>query len=299
MNAKLKEAGVFSQAVFSNFSAHRAPRLAAALAYYALFSTAPLFVIAVAIAGRIFGHSTAVEVAISRVAVTLGPAVAESLQGLMDSLTQPRATVLATAISVVVVVIGATNLFAALQDALNTIWDARPVTPGIVTLLKTRGLAFAMVLGAGLVLIVFLFLNTITSALAGMIEVLAPGLIDGWTVWTVMQGVVFYGLTTLTFAIIFRVLPDTHVAWRDVWLAAVITTLLFTVGRLLFDLYVRYSSVTSIYGAAGSLVVLLVFVYYMAQIIFLGAEISRVYAERYGSRRLATRSVEGLDDDGV
>jgi membrane protein len=285
MNEKLKEVVVFFQAVFASFSAHRAPRLAAALAYYALFSTAPLLVMAIAIAGQIVGQSAAQEVILDRVTATLGPAVAEALQGLVASISQPRATLLATAISAVVVLVGASNFYAALQDALNTIWDAHPPAMNIKTLVKHRGLAFVMVVGTGLILILFLFVSAVVSAVAGVIEQLIPGMLNGWTVWAVLQGIVFYGLATLIFAAIFRILPDTRIAWRDVWLAAVITTLLFTIGRFLLELYIRYSSFTSLYGAAGSLVALLVFVYYMAQIIFLGAEISRVYAERYGSRR--------------
>lgn len=285
MNEKLKEVVAFFQAVFASFSAHRAPRLAAALAYYALFSTAPLLVMAIAIAGQIVGQSAAQDLILDRVTATLGPAVAEALQGLVTSISHPRTTLLATAISVAVVLVGATNFYAALQDALNTIWDAHPRALNIKTLVKYRGLAFVMVVGTGLILILFLFVSAILSALAGVIEHLVPGMANGWTVWAVLQGIVFYGLATLIFAAIFRILPDTRIAWRDVWLAAVITTLLFTIGRFLLELYLRYSSITSLYGAAGSLVALLVFVYYMAQIIFLGAEISRVFAERYGSRR--------------
>lgn len=285
MKEKLKAIIAFFQAVFASFSAHRVPRLAAALAYYALFSTAPLLVMAIAIAGQIVGQSAAQELILDRVTVTLGPAVAEALQGLVASISQPRATLLATAISAVVVLVGASNFYAALQDALNTIWDAHPRAVNIKTLVKYRGLAFVMVVGTGLILIVFLFVSSILSALEGVIEHLIPAMADGWTVWAVLQGIVFYGLATLIFAAIFRILPDTRIAWRDVWLAAVITTLLFTIGRFLLELYIRYTSFTSLYGAAGSLVALLVFVYYMAQIIFLGAEISRVYAERYGSRR--------------
>lgn len=285
MNERLKEIVAFFQAVFANFSAHRAPRLAAALAYYALFSTAPLLVIAIAIAGRIVGQSAAQEVIIARITIALGPTVAETLQELVTGISQPHTTILATVISTVVVLVGASNFYAALQDALNTIWEAHPRRVTVKTFMKYRGLAFAMVAGTGLVLIIFLFVSAIISALAGVVEHLIPGLVDGWTVWTVLQGIVFYGLATLVFAIIFRVLPDTRIAWGDVWLAAVMTTLLFTAGRFVLDLYLRNSTITSLYGAAGSLVALLVFVYYMAQIIFLGAEISRVYAERYGSRR--------------
>lgn len=293
MKERLQAVVSFFQAVFASFGKHRAPRLAAALAYYALFSTAPLLVIAIAIAGRIIGQSAAQTIIIDRVTEALGPTVAEALQGLMVSISQPHNTVLATIVSAVVVIVGATNFYAALQDALNTIWDAHPPAMDIKKFIKYRGLAFVMVLGTGLILVVFLFLSTISSALAGVIEHLVPGLLNGWTVWAVLQGVVFYGLATVVFAVVFRVLPDTHVSWRDVWLAAVITTLLFTGGRFMLDLYIRYSSITSLYGAAGSLVALLVFVYYMAQIIFLGAEISRVYAERYGSRRMPGTQVPG------
>lgn len=293
MNERFAAVVSFSQAVFASFGKHRAPRLAAALAYYALFSTAPLLVIAIAIAGRIVGQSTAQGVIIDRVTDTLGLAVAEALQGLMISISQPRNTVLATVVSAVVVIVGATNFYAALQDALNTIWDAHPPVMDIKKFAKYRGLAFVMVVGTGLILVVFLFLSTIVSALAGVVEHLVPGLLNGWTVWAVLQGVVFYGLATVIFAVIFRILPDTRVAWRDVWLAAIMTTLLFTIGRFMLDLYIRYSPITSLYGAAGSLVALLVFVYYMAQITFLGAEISRVYAERYGSRRMPGTQVPG------
>ncbi len=270
-------------AAFKDFNEDKAPRLAAALAYFTIFSLAPLLIIAISIAGLFFGEEAARGALSGQLDSLLGQQGAEAIQEMLAASSQQEAAgTLATVVGVVTLLFGAAGVFGQLQDALNTIWEVAPKPGrGVWGFVQDRFLSFAMVLGTGFLLLVSLLLSTVLSA-AGRIVV--GEAFDQTILWQgvnlLVQAVVTFGLFTL----IFKVLPDARIAWRDVLLGAGITTLLFVVGRFLIDLYLRTTGTGSAYGALGSLIVLLIWIFYSAQILLFGAEFTQVYAQRFGSR---------------
>lgn len=268
---------------WSDFNEDKAPRLAAALAYFTIFSLAPLLVIAIGIAGLVFGEEAARGALSAQLNSLLGPHGAEAVeQMLAASAGEERAGILATAVGFATLLFGAAGVFGQLQDAMNTIWEVAPKPGrGVWGFIRDRFLSLAMVLGTGFLLLVSLLLST---GLAAAGRVVAGDAFDQTLLWQgvnlIVQTVVTFGLFTL----IFKVLPDAEIAWRDVLLGAGVTTVLFAAGRFLIDLYLRTTGTGSTYGAIGSLLVLLIWVFYSAQILFLGAELTQVYAQRYGSR---------------
>jgi membrane protein len=270
-------------ATFKDFNEDKAPRLAAALAYYTIFSLAPLLIIAISIAGVFFGEEAARGALSGQLDSLLGQQGAEAIQEMLAaSSRQEAAGALATAVGVATLLFGAAGVFGQLQDALNTIWEVAPKPGrGVWGFIQDRFLSFAMVLGTGFLLLVSLLLSTFLSAAGRMV---VGESFDQTILWQgvnlLVQAVVTFGLFTL----IFKVLPDARIAWRDVLLGAGITTLLFVVGRFLIDLYLRTTGTGSTYGAIGSLIVLLIWIFYSAQILLFGAEFTQVYAQRFGSR---------------
>jgi membrane protein len=260
-----------------------APSMGAALAYYTLFSIAPLLLIVIAIAGLVFGADAARGAIVAQLAGLIGEQGAGAIEGLVRSASAPARSAIATIVGVVTLVIGATTAFAELQSALDRIWEvpAREKPRGIWGLLRQRLLSFGMVLVLGLLMLVSLVFSAALAALGHW----WGGFFDGWE--AALQAVNFavsFALTTGLFAAIYKFMPRARIAWRDVWVGAVVTALLFTVGKFLIGLYLGKSGVTSGFGAAGSMVVLLIWVYYSAQIFLLGAEFTWVYAHRSGSR---------------
>ena len=264
----------------SSWMEDRAPRLGAALAYYAIFSVAPLLVIAIAVAGLVFGHEAAQHQVVSQMGNLVGSEGAETLRTMIESASRSESGVLGTVLGVVMLLIGAIGLFAELQDAMNTIWGVQ-VKPGrgIGGFIRDRLLSFGMVLGLAFLLLVSLVLSAALTAILNYLGNRQGGVV-GFVINEVVSLVVF----TLLFAMIFKFLPDAKIAWRDVWLGAAITALLFEVGKFLIGIYLGQAGIASAYGAAGSLAVLLVWLYYSAQIFLFGAEFTKVYANRYGSR---------------
>ena len=260
-----------------------APSKGAALAYYTLFSLAPLLLIVIAVAGLVFGAEAARGEVFGQLQGLVGSTGAEAIESLLASVQQPAEGWTATALGLVLMLVGATTVFAELQNTLDRIWRA-PARPqsGLWTLLRARVLSFGMVLGLGFLLIVSLVFS---AALAALQRWWAPGLQAWDTVLAVVnQGSAFL-LVMLMFAMIYKVMPRVRIHWSDVWVGAVVTAALFSVGRLLLGAYLASGSVGSGFGAAGSLVVVLVWVYYSAQIFLLGAEFTWVYAHVLGSRR--------------
>jgi membrane protein len=260
-----------------------APSMGAALAYYSVFSVAPLLLIVIAVAGLVFGREAARGEIIGQLSGLLGPESARTLESLLDSVNKPGAGVLATVVGVVVLLVGATTVFAELQSALDRIWraPARPAGLGLWALLRTRLLSLGMVMGLGFLLMVSLVVSAALSALG-----------KWWSPWfsggtvALMEALnigVSLVLLSAIFAMIYKWMPRVRVAWRDVWIGAVITALLFTLGKSLIGLYIGRSGVSSAFGAAASLVVLLLWVYWSAQIFLLGAEFTWVWANRQGS----------------
>jgi membrane protein len=256
--------------------------LGAALAYYAIFSLAPLLLIVIAVASLVWGRGAVQGQLVGELRGLVGEQGGQAIQTMVANAGKQKGSgVLATIIGVVTILFGATGVFVQLQTSLDRIWNVEPKPgAGIWGFIKTRMLSFGMILGIGFLLLVSLVVTTAVTAVGAWALGLMPGakvLVEGLTF------VVSFGLITLLFALIFKVLPDVEIAWRDVWIGAAATALLFTLGKFLIGLYLAKSSVASTYGAAGSLVIVLLWMYYSSQILFLGAEFTQVYAGRYGS----------------
>ncbi len=270
------------RATFHDWREDKASRLAAALAYYTVFALAPLLLLAVAVAGLVFGEQAARGQLFAQLEGLLGPEVAGVLETALARSRESRAGGLAAAVGVAALLWSASNLFAHLQDALNTIWEVAPRPgAGLLAAAKKRLLSMTLVLGTGFLLLVSLVLSAALAALGAALRGLLPG---GEVLWQALDFVLSFAVITLLFAAIYKVLPDATVAWGDVWIGAAATALLFGAGKLLIGLYLGRAGVGSAYGAAGALLVLLVWVYYAAQLLFLGAEFTQAYARRYGSR---------------
>jgi membrane protein len=257
------------------------PTHAASLAYYTIFSIAPTLIIAVAVAGSIFGQEAARGEIQTQIQGLVGESGAKVIEDMMASAARPGAGLVASILGIVILIFGATGVFAALQTALNHIWAVKPKkTNGVIAFLRTRLLSFGMVLGVGFLLLVSLVVSAGISALGNWLH---SGQFE--RVWQTANFFVSFGVVTVLFAMIYKVLPDIKIAWRDVWLGASVTAVLFNIGKFLIGLYIGKSSVASSYGAAGSFAVLLLWVYYSSMVLFLGAEFTQVYATTFGSLR--------------
>jgi len=269
---------------FADWNADRAPQLAAALAYYTIFSLAPLLIVVIAIAGLAFGHEAAQNQIVGQLQGMVGTEGAKTLQDMIQNANKPSTGILATIIGLVTLLLGAAGAFGQMKAALNIIWNVPPSSEGgikgIINNIKNQLLSLTIVLGIGFLLLTSLVLSAALAAVSNFVGDRLPLPF----VWHVIDFAVSFGIITLLFAAIYKVLPDAEIAWSDVWIGAAITSLLFVIGKLLIGLYIGHSSVASTYGAAGSLVVLLLWIYYSAQILFFGAEFAQVYANRYGSR---------------
>jgi membrane protein len=258
----------------------KASRIGAALAYYTIFSMAPLLVLVVAIAGLVFGREAAEGRIVEQIRGLVGEQGGQAIQSMIVSASQPSSGVVATIIGVVLLLVGAMGLFGELQDALNTIWGVQPKPGrGIWGVIRDRFLSLTMVLGTAFLLLVSLVVSAALTALGSLFGAWQTSFFGH-----IVNSIVSLVVITLAFAMIFRFLPDVKIAWRDVWLGAVLTAVLFMVGKFLIGLYLGHSSIGSTYGAAGSLAVLLVWLYYSAQIFLFGAELTKTYANQYGSR---------------
>jgi membrane protein len=255
------------------WSDDKASRLGAALAYYALFSVAPLLIVAVGIAGLIFGEEAARGEIVAQIEDRVGPSVAGFLQDMMAG-TRGGTGVAATTIGAVLTLLGASGLFLQLKGALNVVWDVPPqATKGIANLLRTRAVAFASVLGFGLVLLAALVASSVVSALG---DLASDDLAPLATLLQWLSPIVMLGLLTIVFALVFKVLPDATVPWSPIWRGAAFTSVLFTVGTFLLGMYLGSGAVGTGFGAAAALVSLVFFAYYSAQIFLLGAEFTYV-----------------------
>jgi membrane protein len=258
-----------------------APSMGAALAFYTLFSAAPLLLIVISLAGLIFGEQAARGEIMEQLSSLVGRDSARTVQTLLEGLNHPEAGAYGTLVGLGALLVGATTVFGELQNAMDRIWRA-PERPagGLLHLLHTRLLSLGMVLGIGFLLIVSL---VVSAALAALGKWWAPWFAEMAAVANLVDGTLSFVLMTAIFAMIYKWMPRVKVAWRDVLVGAALTALLFTVGKLLIGLYIGRSGVASPFGAAASLVVLLLWVYYSAQIFLLGTEFTWLYAHRHGS----------------
>jgi membrane protein len=257
------------------------PRLAAALAFYTLLSIAPLVIIAIAVVGFAFGEEAARGQIAQELGRVVGAQAGEAIESIASSADRPTAGIVSTIIGVVVLLFGASGVFGELQSSLNTIWEVEPKPGrGIKGLIRDRFFSFTMVLAVAFLLLVSLLLSTLIGALGQFLERSLPG---GETLWAVLNFGISLAMIAGLFALIFKTVPDVEMRWRDVWVGAAVTALLFVLGKFLLGLYLSRSAVSSTYGAAGSIIALVLWVYYSSQIVFMGAEFTQVYARRFGS----------------
>lgn len=270
---------------YNEWSHDRAARIGAALAYYALFSLAPLLVIVITIAGAVYGEAAAEGRIVSAISGQIGPNAAAGVERFIEEVNNAGSRLFSTVVTSVILIYGATNLFSQLRDALNTMWHVRPkprdhFLGGFVELAWDRLLATIMVISISLVLLTAWAMSTGLTMLNGWLKTLITPetsfLLEGGNILTGL------GLTTLLFAITFKLLPDVQISWRVVWVGAVVTSFLFNIGAFLIGLYLGYGTPRTFLGAAGSLIVLMVWIAYSAQIIFFGAKFALVYASAIG-----------------
>jgi membrane protein len=268
--------------VFAQWRKDRALAHGAALAYYTLFSMAPLLVLVIAIAGLALGHAAAQGEIVGQIEGLIGPEGAKMIEGMILRASKPTAGIVATLASLAAMFAGASGVFGELQTTLNDIFRAPPPTRrGVLGLVRQRVAYLGMIVGIGFLLLTSL---VVSAALAGLNQLLAESLPLASRVLPALNFAVSFFVITGLFALIYRALPDMKLHWRDLTIGAAITSLLFTVGKSLIGLYLGRAGTTSVYGAAGALVLVLLWIYYSAQVLFLGAEFTEVYSRRYGSR---------------
>lgn len=279
--------GLLRQTV-SEWLDDRAPSLAASLALYALLSMAPVMVIAISVAGLVFGEEAARGEVARQLHGLMGPATSEAVQTVLAQASAPHKGIAGTLVGVVILFVGASGVFSELQETLNIVWNVKPKPGrGVRGFLRDRFLSFAMVLGVAFLLLVSLVLSAGLSAAGAFLGSHLPG---GEGFWQVTNFAISFVVVTVLFGLIYKVVPDAKIAFRDVWHGALVTALLFTVGKLGISFYLGKAAPGSAYGAAGSLVALVVWVYYSAQILFFGAELTQVYAKRFGSGIVPTEN---------
>jgi membrane protein len=266
---------------FAGFVDDEALSWGASIAYYTLFSIAPVLLVVVAVAGLAFGHDAAEGAIVDQFSVLMGHQTAVALQGMVESAAKPREGTLATIIGMVVLFIAVSGVFGEVQAAMNAIWKAAPTRGSSFTrLLRARLVSLGLVVTAGFLLTVSLAASAALAAFSTYLSTVIPAL---QPVLAAVDVVLSASLVGGLFAAMFKVLPDVAIAWRDVAIGALASTILFEAGKYAIAFYIGQSNVASSYGAAGALIVLLVWIYYSAQIFLLGAEFSRAYAQRFGS----------------
>ena len=269
---------------FSKWSDHDAPRLGASLAFYTILSLAPLLIIVIAIVSLIFGHDAAQDQIANQLRDLIGQSGADAVKTMLAGSHEASSGVVATVIGVITLLLGASGVCGELRAALNKMWDAKPAGgSGFMGMIKEKSFAFGMVLAIGFLLLVSLVVSAGLAAVGKFASGLLP--IPPF-VLEILNFLVSFGVITLLFALIYKYVPDVKIEWHDVWIGATATALLFTIGKFLIGLYLGKAGVGSAYGAAGSLIAVIVWVYYSAQIFFFGAEFTQVYAhaERDGAQ---------------
>jgi len=282
---------------YNEWSHDRAARVGAALAYYALFSLAPLLIIMITIAGAVYGEAAAAGKIVEAISGQIGPEAAASVERLLADVHTAGSRLFSTIVSAVILYYAATNLFSQLRDALNTMWNVRPRPSehfwgSVIEIAWDRLLATIMVISISIVLLAALAISTSFTVLNGWLRTLITPetsfLLEGGNVLT------GFGLITLLFALTFKLLPDVKISWRVVWVGAIVTSVLFNIGAFVIGLYLGYGDVRTFLGAAGSLVVLMIWIAYSSQIIFFGAKFALVYASAIGDPILPSSSAVSM-----
>jgi membrane protein len=259
------------------------PRLGASLAYYTLFALAPILVVAIGIGGLVFGPEAVRGEIVGQIQGLIGREGAEAVQAMLEGASRPGSSIAATVAGIITFFLGATGAFLELQTALNAIWHVEPKSDGSYwrVLVMQRVISFGLVVALGFLLLTSLLVSAALAAIHRYMGNAFPGVV---VLWEALNVIVSLTVITLLFALIYKVLPDVKLSWRDVWIGALVTAGLFSIGRLVIGLYLGTASIASTYGAAGSVVVILIWVYYSAQIILLGAEFTRAYVDEFGGR---------------
>jgi membrane protein len=271
---------------YQGWTEDKASRLAAALAYYTIFSLAPLLIIVIAIAGLLWHQSDVRSQLLNQIQGLVGAEGAKFLSDLITSASNPAKGITATIFGIITLLLGALAVFNELHNSLNTIWGVEEERPrgflqSIKKIIVDRFLSFAMILGIGFLLLVSLVVSTVLSGAQQTIGNMLP---MSEFILQIVNLVISIGVITVLFAMIYKFLPDIEIAWGDVWIGAFATAVFFSLGKFAIGLYLGNSAIASSFGAAGSLVILLVWIYYSAQILFFGAEFTEVYANKYGSK---------------
>ena len=279
----LRGLGTVFRRAFAGWWADNVPHLGAALSYYTLFALAPILIVAIAIAGLAFGEEAVQGEVVGQITGLVGREGARAVQAMLQAAARPSSSIAATIAGGITFFIGATGAFLELQTALNTIWRVKPKSDQswFRALLVQRVTSFALVVAVGFLLLTSLLVSAALAALHRYLGTTYPGVI---VLWQALNVIVSLGVITILFAMIYKVLPDVELAWSDVWVGGLVTAGLFTAGKSLIGLYLGTSGISSSYGAAGSVIVLLVWVYYSSQIILLGAEFTREYVAAFGRR---------------
>ncbi|SFS96431.1 YihY/virulence factor BrkB family protein [Mucilaginibacter polytrichastri] len=267
---------------FMSFSNDNGLKLSASLAYYTVFSIAPLLILIISLAGLFLGHDAITNSLYPQIKGYVGGPAAAQIQDMLKNLELSGKTGIAVVIGIITLMLGASSIFVEIQDSLNIIWrvKAKP-KKGWVKLLQNRFLSFSLIVSLGFLLLVSMALNLLILALSNKIQHFLPGI----TVW-VINGInvaIAFVVISMLFGIIFKVLPDVKISWKDVRSGAFFTAVLFMIGKYIIGLYIQYSANSSTYGAAGSIIIILLWIYYTAAILYIGAEFTQVYAEANGS----------------
>lgn len=294
LKEKFKNLGKLFYEVGDKWSADKAPKLGAALSFYTIFSLAPLLIIAIAVAGMVFGNEAAQGEIVYQIRDLVGEEGAKIVQTAIKNASEGSSDVIATIISMATLVIASTAVFVELQDSLNKIWRVKRREGNVIKqTLRERLTSFGMVVGFGFLLLVSLLVSALLTGLKNFIS----SYVDiPFFVLEIFNILISIGVIFVLFTMIYKVLPDVHLAWKDVWRGGLVTTLLFVLGKYLIGLYLGTSSYASTYGAAGSLAILLIWIYYSAQIVFLGAEFAYVLTVRYGKGIVPSSNAEKVKD---
>lgn len=280
----LKESGPYLviKETLSGWDDDNVTRLAASLAYYTLLSIAPLIILAVAVAGLAFGEDAARQHISNELAGVVGAGAADSIQAIAKNAHTPGTGVLSLIVGIAVLLFGASGVFGELQSALNTVWDVAPKPGrGIWGIIKDRFFSFSLVVGVAFLLLVSLIVSAALTWVGQAFEHSLPG---GAVLWQVLNFCISLCVVTALFALMFKTLPDVHIKWKDVWVGAAVTAGLFTLGKFGLGIYLGSAGVSSAYGAAGSIVALVIWVYYSSQVVLIGAEFTEAYARLFGSK---------------
>lgn len=272
------------KAAFDSWRRDRAPRLGAALAYYTVFSIPPLLILLIGMAGLVFGRDAVQGRIVSTLRELLGAKGAIAVQDMLRSVTLEHRGITATVIGIVTLLLGASGVFGQLKDALNTVWEVQQkATNGLVEMIRSNVWSVVTVIGTGFLLIVSLAINAAVAALGDYLKRHFPG---SEALWGVLTSAMTLLSVALVFTLIYKVVPDARISWRHAFAGGIMTALLFTVGETLIGLYLGHTDVGSAFGAAGSLIVVLVWIYYSAQIFLFGAELTKAFATNAGRKRV-------------